>query len=72
MISLVEQIQRERLKRKWSVQRLLDASGLGIERSNLQRKLHGDVPATSEEIESLAKALEMTLVWTSDEKPEPS
>lgn len=62
-MSLVEQIRRAQVERGWSVQQLLDKSGLSIDRSSLQRKLAGDVPLTTEECEALAKALDITLVW---------
>jgi hypothetical protein len=54
---LLEQIRKARAERKWSVQRLLDESGLTIERSSLHRKLKGDVTAAPEEVEALARAL---------------
>ena len=47
----------------WSVQQLLEKSGLRIDRSSLQRKLNGDVPTTTDEWEALARALKLTLVW---------
>ncbi len=62
-MSLVEQIRRAQVERGWSVQQLLELSGLSIDRSSLQRKLSGAVPATTEECEALARALGITLVW---------
>lgn len=63
VLSLVEQLRRAQVEKGWSVQQLLDKSGLNLERSSLQRKLKGTVPATSEEVEALAKALDITLEW---------
>ncbi len=65
MLSLVEQVRRAQVDQGLSVQQLLEKSGLPIERSVLQRKLSGDTPATTAECEALAKALGITLVWTS-------
>lgn len=45
------------------MQQLLERSGLKLDRSVLQRKLCGKVPATSAECEALARALSITLVW---------
>ncbi len=68
MLSLIEQVCRAQRKRGWSVQQLLDASGLEIDRSVLHRKLKGETTTTAEELEALAAGLEMTLVWTADEE----
>lgn len=40
-----------------SVQKLLDKSGLDIDRSSLARKLSGDLPMKTEEAEVLARVL---------------
>lgn len=63
MQSLVEQVRRAQVEQGWSVQQLLDKSGLPIERSVLQRKLKGETPTSSHECEALARALKITLVW---------
>lgn len=63
MRSLVEQVRQAHSKSDLTVQQLLEKSGLPLERSTLQRKLSGDVPTTTDEIEALAKALDYTLVW---------
>lgn len=62
-MSLVEQVRLAQVARGWSVQQLLDKSGLPLERSTLQRKLNGATPSTTEECEAMAKALGITLVW---------
>lgn len=59
----MDQIRAAQEKKGWSVQQLLDKSGLPIERSVLHRKLKGETPATTGECEALAKALEVTLVY---------
>ena len=64
---LVAQINAAREKRGWSVAKLLDESGLGLERSTLHRKLHEDCPMSDEEIEACARALELTLVYVPEE-----
>ena len=60
---LVQQIREAQQERGWSVQQLLEKSGLPLDRSSLHRKLNGDVATTASECEALAKALEITLVW---------
>jgi transcriptional regulator with XRE-family HTH domain len=67
VLSLIEQLQTARKRAKWSVQKLLDESGLELERSTLSRKLNGECPVTSGECESLANALGVTLVVMPDE-----
>jgi ribosome-binding protein aMBF1 (putative translation factor) len=62
-VHLVQQIREAHEKRGWSVQQLLDKSGLPIDRSTLHRKLKGDVASTTIEIEALATALEITITW---------
>lgn len=62
-MGLVEQIRTAQRERSWSTQRLLDESGLQLERSTLSRKLRGEVPCTDAECEALARALDITLVW---------
>lgn len=61
-VTLIEQIRAARKRSGWSVQRLLDESALAVDRSVLQRKLAGDIPCTTEEVEALAQALDVTLV----------
>lgn len=60
---LVEQLRMTQRNMGWSVQQLLDKSGLSIERSVLHRKLNGDTPVTADECQALAYALGITLVW---------
>lgn len=74
MISLLDQIRVAKKVRGWSVQKLIDESGLQITRSCLQRKLFGrtkggkPVSTTSEEIEALARALGITVAFASEAK----
>lgn len=63
MRSLVEQVRAAQVEKGWSVQKLLAKSGLTIDRSSLQRKLCGDVPTTDQELEALARAMRITLIW---------
>lgn len=43
--------------RRLSVQKLLDASGLAMDRSTLHRKLYGSLPMTVEEARAVGKVL---------------
>lgn len=61
-MTLIDQICAARKRAGWSVQRLLAESGLDVDRSVLQRKLAGDTACTTEEVEALARALDVTLV----------
>lgn len=67
MLSLIEQVRAAQRRQGWSVQRLLDASRLPIERSSLQRKLSGEVPTTTSECQALASALGLNLAWIPSE-----
>jgi transcriptional regulator with XRE-family HTH domain len=69
--SLIEQVRLAQLARDWSVQQLLDKSGLSMERSVLHRKLKGTTPATTAECEALARALDITLVYPQPAKAKP-
>ena len=67
-MGLVQQIRSAALGLGWSVQELLEKSGLPIDRSTLQRKLSGRTPATDKEIQELAAAIRLArpsfrLVW---------
>jgi transcriptional regulator with XRE-family HTH domain len=62
--SLVEQVRAAQKRKRMSVQQLLEESGLDLERSTLSRKLRGETPATTKEIEALARALKIELVWS--------
>lgn len=59
--SLLEQVRDEQEAKGWSVQQLLEKSGLDLDRSTLHRKLNGDVDVKAHEIEALAKALDLGL-----------
>lgn len=68
VLSLIGQVEAERVKRGWSVQRLLDESGLEIDRSGLHRRLKEEHRATTSECEALAAAMAMTLTFPSKRK----
>ena len=54
--------------RKWSVSRLLEASGLECDRSSLHRKLHGKQPIDDAELQKLVNALEITVAVVPTER----
>lgn len=65
MRTLVEQLRDAYEKTNWTMDELLDKSGLGIDRSSLRRKLldvKDPIPMKTEEAEALAVALDVTLV----------
>lgn len=67
-MSLTAQLRTAFENTGWSVQELLDRSGLAIDRSSLARKLSGDLPLKVTEAEALAKAIrrgghEVVLAW---------
>lgn len=68
MVGLVAQINEARVKKDWSVARLLDEAGLDLERSTLHRKLHGDTPMTDDEVEKCARALDLVLVYRPEDE----
>lgn len=61
--TIAEQLRGALTARGWSVQKLLDESGLECDRSSLQRKLSGDQKLATDEAERLAEILGCTLVW---------
>lgn len=63
MRSITEQLAEARKRSGLSVAKLLTKSGLQLERSTLQRKLSGDRPLHTDEAESLARAMGVTLAW---------
>jgi hypothetical protein len=70
-MELVQQIRTAQLELGWSTQHLLNMSGLSLDRSTLQRKLTGDTPTTSAELEALADAIrdarpDFRLEWPSE------
>ncbi len=72
MRTLVEQLRDAYEKTGWTMDELLDKSGLEIDRSSLRRKLldvKDPIPMKTEEAEALAQALDTTLVvFPEDEK----
>lgn len=70
-MGLVEQIRSEQLRLGWSMQQLLDSSGLQIDRSTLHRKLTGVWPTTDSECEALARAMNLTLIWPKRRRGKP-
>jgi ribosome-binding protein aMBF1 (putative translation factor) len=52
----------------WSVNELLERSGLPIGRSALQRKLRGQLRLNVDEAEVLATTMKITLVWPQTRK----
>jgi hypothetical protein len=63
--TLVEQLRDAYEKTGWTMDELLDKSGLRLDRSSLRRKLldvKDPIPMKTEECEALAAALEVTLV----------
>lgn len=68
MATLIEQVRAAFKRSGWPVQKLLDESGLTCDRSSLHRKLHGEQPASSTELEAMATALGVTLAFVPEEK----
>lgn len=65
MRTLVEQLRDAYEKSGWTMEELLERSGLDLDRSSLRRKLldvKDAVPMKTREAEALARALEVTLV----------
>jgi len=62
-VTITEQLSAEFDRKGWSVQELLDRSGLPIDRSSLARKLTGDLPLKVSEAEVLARTLGVVIVW---------
>ena len=63
--SLVEQLRDAYEKTGWTMDRLVEESGLDIDRSALRRKIldvKDPIPMKTEEAEALAQALGVTLV----------
>ena len=70
MRSLIEQLRDAYEKTDWTMEELVQRSGLEIDRSTLRRKLldvKDPVPMKTEEAEALARALDVTLVVLPDE-----
>jgi hypothetical protein len=73
--TLIEQLRDAYAKTEWTMDELLDKSGLGIDRSSLRRKLldvKDPIPMKTEECEALARALDVTLVVIPDDEARAS
>lgn len=63
--TLVEQLRDAYERSGWTMEKLVDESGLDLDRSSLRRKLldvKDPIPMRTEECEALARALDVTLV----------
>lgn len=70
MRTLVEQLRDAYERSGWTMEELLDKSGLGIDRSSLRRKLldvKDPIPMKTDEAEALAAALGVVLAWVPEE-----
>jgi transcriptional regulator with XRE-family HTH domain len=56
-MELVEQIRAAQVELGWTVQQLLEKSGLSLDRTTLQRKLTGKTGSTFTELLALAAAI---------------
>jgi hypothetical protein len=75
MRTLVEQLRDAYEKSGWTMEKLLDESGLDLDRSSLRRKLldvKDAVPMRTHEAEALARALDVTLVVLPDDEAKAS
>jgi transcriptional regulator with XRE-family HTH domain len=61
--TITEQLNDALGRKGWSMQELLEKSGLSIDRSSLSRKIRGELRLNTDEAEALASALETTIVW---------
>lgn len=70
MRTLVEQLRDAYEKTGWTMDKLVEKSGLDIDRSALRRKIldvKDPIPMKTDEAEALARALDVTLVVIGDE-----
>jgi hypothetical protein len=68
MITIASQLRDARLRKGVQLEELRRLAKLDCSADSLCRKLSGKQPLTTEEAESLARALEHEIVWT----PEPA
>lgn len=75
MRTLVEQLRDAYEKSGWTMEELVQRSGLDLDRSTLRRKIldvRDPVPMRTEEAEALAHALGVTLVVLPDDEAKAS
>ena len=73
--TLVEQLRDAYEKTEWTMEELLEKSGLDLDRSALRRKLldvKDPIPMKTEECEALAQALDVTLVVVPEDEARAS
>lgn len=70
--TITEQLNEAFERTEWSVQVLLDKSGLEIDRTSLARKLKGELRLNVDEAQVLANVMGLTLVWVPSVEDEPS
>jgi len=75
MRTLVEQLRDAYEKTGWTMEELVERSGLEIDRSALRRKIldvKDPIPMKTDEAEALARALDVTLVVVPDDEARAS
>lgn len=73
--TLVQQLREAYEKSGWTMDVLLEKSGLKIDRSSLRRKIldvRDPIPMKTDECEALAAALDVTLVVMPDDEAKAS
>ena len=63
MVTLTQQLNAAFEESGWSVAELLAKTGLPIDRSSLSRKLKGELRMNTDEAETIASALGVTISW---------
>jgi hypothetical protein len=58
---LSEFTRRQQLKPRMTMEKLLRDSGLGMNRSSLHKKLHGDIGLTIDEAQAIGRVLGVTV-----------
>lgn len=67
--SIPEQLLGAMKARGWSFRQLLEASGLKMARTSLQRKLRGEVTLYEDEIQALVDTLQVTVAFVPTNPP---